>query len=80
MLPQWTRVDQEAITVKGYSAFPKAPALLEPHYQIVSYHIKDTHWGSLTPLKGYSRCILQPQPTGWFGYFGIHVGESEDKT
>ena len=29
------RVDLGEIAIKGYSAFPKAPALLEPHYQIV---------------------------------------------
>ena len=28
--------------MKGYSAFPKAPVLLEPQYQIV--HIKDACW------------------------------------
>ena len=28
-------VDLRAMTIKGYSAFPKAPALLEPRYQIV---------------------------------------------
>ena len=35
VLPFRARVDQEAMEIKGYSAFPKAPALLEPHYQIV---------------------------------------------
>ena len=29
------RVDLGAMPMKGYSAFPKAPVLLEPHYQIV---------------------------------------------
>ena len=29
------RVDLGAMAMKGYSAFPKAPALLEPHHQIV---------------------------------------------
>ncbi len=33
--PDRARVDRGAMTMKGYSAFPKAPALLEPHYQIV---------------------------------------------
>ena len=28
----------------------QAPALLEPHHQIVSCHNQDTRWGSLTPL------------------------------
>ena len=26
--------------------------------------VQDTHLGSLTPLQRWSRCILQPQPTG----------------
>ena len=29
------RVDLGVMALKGYSAFPKVPALLEPHYQIV---------------------------------------------
>ena len=29
------RVDLEAMALKGYSSFPKAPALLEPHHLIV---------------------------------------------
>ena len=33
------RVDLGAMAVKRYSAFLKAPALLKPHYQIVSCHI-----------------------------------------
>ena len=33
MLPLRARVDQGAMVMKGYSAFPKAPALLEPHHQ-----------------------------------------------
>ena len=28
------------MAMKGYSAFPKAPALLEPHHQIVYCHIR----------------------------------------
>ena len=34
-LPLWARLDLGAIAIKGYSAFPKAPALLEPGHQIV---------------------------------------------
>ena len=29
------KVDLGAMAMKGYSAFPKAPALLEPHHHIV---------------------------------------------
>ena len=32
--------------------------------EIVKCHIQDTRLGSLTLPKRYSRCILQPQPTG----------------
>ena len=64
MLPLRARVDLGAMAMKRYSAFPKAPALLEPHYQIVLCHIQDTRWASLTPLQRCSRCIQQPQPTG----------------
>ena len=42
MLPLWARVNLGAIAIKRYSAFPKAPDLLEPHYQIVLCHILDT--------------------------------------
>ena len=33
-LPPRARVELRAMTMKGYSTFPKAPALLEPHHQI----------------------------------------------
>ena len=34
MLPLQARVDLGAMAMKGYSAFPKAPALLEPFIAI----------------------------------------------
>ena len=49
MQPLRERVDQGVIPMKGYSASPKAPALLDPLHQIV-YFIR--------------LCILQP-PTDW---------------
>ena len=49
---------------KRYSAFPKAPSLLELHQQIVLCHIKDPVGGVLTPLQRCFQCIRQPQPTG----------------
>ena len=64
MLSFRARVDLGAIAVKGCSAFPKAPASLELHHQIVQCHIQDTHGGGLTPLLTCSWCILLPQPTG----------------
>ena len=33
-----------------YSAFPKAPALLELHHRIVSCYTRDTRWGKALPL------------------------------
>ena len=36
VLPLRARADLGAMTVKRYSSFPKAPALLEPHHQIFS--------------------------------------------
>ena len=35
MRPLQARVDLGVIAIKMYSAFPKAPALLEPHHQII---------------------------------------------
>ena len=35
VLERRVRVDLGAMVMKGYSAFPKAPVLLEPHHQIV---------------------------------------------
>ena len=77
------RVDLWVMAMKGYSAFPIASALLEPHYHIVSCHIQNTRWcvyegGGLTPLQRCSRGILLPQLTGllhslkhskWFSRF-----------
>ena len=38
------------MAMKGYPAFPKVPASLEPHHQIVQCHIQDTRWGGVLPL------------------------------
>ena len=38
------------MAIKIYSAFPKAPALPEPHHQIILCHIQDTHWGKSYPF------------------------------
>ena len=40
MLPRRARVDLGAMAMKGCSVFPKTPALLEPHHQIVYSHIQ----------------------------------------
>ena len=64
MLPLRTRVNLGLMAMKEYSAFPKLPALLKSHHQIiclVSYPV--THWWSLAPLQRCHRCIRQPPPT-----------------
>ena len=35
VLLRWTKVDLGAMAMKWYSASPKAPAVLEPHHQMV---------------------------------------------
>ena len=64
MLPLRVRVDLGAMAMKGYYAFSKAPASMEPQHHIVLCHIQDTRWEGLAPLQRCSQCILQPQPTG----------------
>ena len=48
VLPLQARVDLEAMVMKEYSAFPKAPELLKPDHQIVLCHIQDTCWEVLS--------------------------------
>ena len=55
--------------MKGFSTFPKASALLEPHYRIVKCHIRTFICGVLISLQRCSRCILQPQPTGLYNLY-----------
>ena len=53
------------MAMKGYSAFPKVPALLEPHYQNFECYIQDINFGGLPPTQqGCTQSILQPQATG----------------
>ena len=63
MLPLRARVDQGAMAMKGYFAFPKALTLLEPHNQVAKCHIRGTHWVGvgLTPLQRCNLCIVKPQ-------------------
>ena len=64
MLPLPARMDLWAMTRKKYSAFPKAQALLEPHYQIVLCHIQDIRKGwSYSPAEKNSMDSTA-QPTG----------------
>ena len=47
--PLRARLDLGVMAIKGYSAFPKVPALLEPQHQIVLCHIQDTRCGGSYP-------------------------------
>ena len=70
-------MDLGEIAMKGYSAFRKAPALLEPHHQIVYCHKQDSHWGgsySSTEMQRCSRCILLSQPTGLYDFSANSLG------
>ena len=40
VLPLQERTDLGEMAIKGYSVFPKLPALLEPHHQILLCHIR----------------------------------------
>ena len=49
--------------MKGYFAFPKAPALVKIHHQIVLCHIQDTRcwwWGAYPSAEVYSTA-----PVNW---------------
>ena len=66
VLPLWARVDLGVMAMKGYSAFPKTLALLEPHHQIISYYIQDTRWrgGGLTP-SAEKQLVYSTAPADW---------------
>ena len=49
VLPRWAIVDLGPMAMKGCTAFPKAPASLEPHYQISV--ISRTLIGGVLPLS-----------------------------
>ena len=59
----------EAMAMKAYSAFPKAPASLEPHHHIVSVIFRTLVGGGVLHL--YSRCILQPPPADWATHLSL---------
>ena len=42
VLPLRIRVDLGVMAMKGYTAFAKVSPLLDPHYQMVYFHIQDT--------------------------------------
>ena len=48
VLPLWARVDLGAMAMKGYSTFPKAPALVEPCHQKID--VTSMTLGGILPL------------------------------
>ena len=64
MLPLQARVDLGPMAVKGYSVFPKRPALLEPLHQIVLCHIQETHWWVFYP-SAEMQSVYSTAPTNW---------------
>ena len=58
MLSLRAKVDLAVMAMKEYSAFPKAPELLETHHQIVGK--------GLTPQQRCILFILLPQLTGQY--------------
>ena len=62
-------MDLGAMAMKGYSAFPKAPALLKLDYQIVLCHIQGIRWcvcvgGVLPPCKNAITVFYSPRRLG----------------
>ena len=73
--PCWARVDLGAMAIKGCSAFPKAPALLKPYYQIVQCHIQNTRCGGggeLPLCRGAVSIFYSPSRLGKYGYMCKH--------
>ena len=57
------RVNPGAMAMKGHFAFPKAPALLEPHHQIVLCYIYDTSWRGVCYPSAEMQLVYSTAPT-----------------
>ena len=58
------------MAIKGYTAFPKAPALQEPHHQIVHCHVQDTRWGRGSYPSVEKQSVYSPAPV-YFTEFSV---------
>ena len=68
VLPLRARLDLVAMAIKGCSAFPKAPALLEPQHQIiVSYPGHSLGRGSYPSAEVQS--VYSTAPADWANFF-----------
>ena len=63
MLPRRARVNLRTMAKKGCSAFPKTPASLEPHHQIVYCHIRTLIGGSYPSVEVQS--VYSTAPADW---------------
>ena len=70
------RVELGAMAMKGYSAFPKAPALLEPHHQIVLCHIQDTCCGGGSYPSAEMQLVYSTIPVDWANYELLEILET----
>ena len=67
VLPLRVRRDLGTITMKGYSAFPKAPALLESHHLMVFLSYLGHSLGRLYPIPRETVSVFNsPRPLGNF--------------
>ena len=87
MIPLWVRVDVGAMAMKEYSAFPKAPILLESHHQIVWCHIQDTDYEGVLLLCRDAICLYNKAPADWarciecqncYSYVNNRMGKTEE--
>ena len=72
------------MAINGYSAFPKAAALLEPHYQIVLCYILDTRLGVSYP-SAVKQSVYSTAPSDWSIFvmvivFGNGLGKQSSNT
>ena len=73
MLSLQARMDQGVIAMKGYSAFPKVPVLLEPRYQIVWSHMQDTLWGGVSFPSAEMQSVYSTAPDKWVTGRWVHI-------
>ena len=71
MVPLRTGVDLRAMAIKEYSAFPKAPALLEPYHQIVLCQIWTFVRGILSLCGGAVGVFYTHSRLGISDIFGL---------
>ena len=72
VLPFRTRVDLGAMAMKECSKFPKAPASLEPHHQIVNFITRTLIGGGSYPFAEV-QSVYSITPADWARVSGKSV-------